>query len=738
MDEMDMLTGTVEQIVYFNEYTNYTVFDLEVDTLMEVVTGIFPQLTEGENITVYGAFTEHKIYGRQFNARHYKINVPATNEALKKYLSSGLFKGIGPSNAEKLVNHFGADVLDIIKNQPKRLTEVSKIGEKTAQKIAEAFFDQEQMRQVIMFMQNYDISTSYALKIYKKYQAMSIEVVSQNPYRLIEDIPGIGFKMADRIALALGIEENSSFRIRAGITYVLSTLCQRGDMFSPEEELIRHASSILHVESDFIEDAIVFLCKIGKIVLSVIDEKNVYYPYDLYIAEKDCAKILCQISDNSVPFNEDILNNFIKEYEEKYSIVFHESQRKAVASSITHGLSVITGGPGTGKTTIIKCVLYILEKLNKNVLLCAPTGRAAKRLSSASGHEAKTLHRLLEYTFSSEEKMIFSRNEENPLQGQCVIVDEASMIDIRLLYYLLKAMNTTMQLILVGDVDQLPSVAPGNILKDIINSGAASTSKLEMIFRQSQRSMIVVNAHNINMGKMPVIDNTSDDFFFLDAPGPARAVQKVLELCSDRLALYKNYDPVYDIQVISHVKRGISGVENLNKQLQQALNPPSKDKAQKNVLGYILREGDKVMQIKNNYSAVWTNIQTAQTGMGIFNGDIGVLEKINSEQKILTVLFEQERLVNYSFEDADQLMLSYAITTHKSQGSEFKAVIILMCEGYGQFLSRNLLYTALTRAKQTAVLVGSKRIIEMMVRNNTSIERKTALCERIQNEKYSI
>lgn len=737
MDEMDMLTGTVEQIVYFNEYTNYTVFDLEVDTLMEVVTGIFPQLTEGENITVYGAFTEHKIYGRQFNARHYKINVPATNEALKKYLSSGLFKGIGPSNADKLVNHFGADVLDIIKNQPKRLTEVSKIGEKTAQKIAEAFFDQEQMRQVIMFMQNYDISTSYALKIYKKYQAMSIEVVSQNPYRLIEDIPGIGFKMADRIALALGIEENSSFRIRAGITYVLSTLCQRGDMFSPEEELIRHASSILHVESDFIEDAISFLCKIGKIVLSVIDEKNVYYPYDLYIAEKDCAKILCQISDNSVPFNEDILNNFIKEYEEKYSIVFHESQRKAVASSITHGLSVITGGPGTGKTTIIKCVLYILEKLNKNVLLCAPTGRAAKRLSSASGHEAKTLHRLLEYTFSSEEKMIFSRNEENPLQGQCVIVDEASMIDIRLLYYLLKAMNITMQLILVGDVDQLPSVAPGNILKDIINSGAASTSKLEMIFRQSQRSMIVVNAHNINMGKMPIIDNTSDDFFFLDAPGPARAVQKVLELCSDRLALYKNYDPVYDIQVISHVKRGISGVENLNKQLQQALNPPSKDKAQKNVLGYILREGDKVMQIKNNYSAVWTNIQTAQTGMGIFNGDIGVLEKINSEQKILTVLFEQERLVNYSFEDADQLMLSYAITTHKSQGSEFKAVIILMCEGYGQFLSRNLLYTALTRAKQTAVLVGSKRIIEMMVRNNTSIERKTALCERIQNEKYS-
>jgi exodeoxyribonuclease V alpha subunit len=734
MQELDMLTGTVEQIVYFNEYTNYTVFDLDTDGLMEVVTGIFPQLTEGENITVYGVITEHKIYGRQFNASGYKINVPATNEALKKYLSSGLFKGIGPSNAEKLVDHFGEDVLHIIKNEPHRLTEVSKIGEKTAKKIAEAFFDQEQMREVIMFMQNYDISTSYALKIYKKYQAASIELVSQNPYRLIEDIPGIGFKMADKIALALGIEENSSFRVRAGIGYVLSTLCQRGNMFSSEDDLLSHASFILHVDGDIIQDGIDFLCKVGKIVLDIVNEENVYYPYDLYTAEKDCAKILSGISHNSFDFHEGILNNFIKEYESLYDITFHESQRKAVLFSITHGLSVITGGPGTGKTTIIKCVLYILEKLNKNVLLCAPTGRAAKRLSSASGKEAKTLHRLLEYTFSSEERMVFLRNEDNLLEGDCIIVDEASMIDIKLLYYLLKAMNKTMQLILVGDVDQLPSVAPGNILKDIIGSGAANTSKLEMIFRQSQRSMIVVNAHNINMGKMPVIDNKSDDFFFLDAPTPSRALQKVLELCASRLATYKNYDPIYDIQVISHVKRGITGVENLNKQLQQVLNPPSKDKAQKNVLGYILRQGDKVMQVKNNYNALWTNIQTAQTGMGIFNGDIGVLEKINTEDKILTVLFEQERLVNYSFEDADQLMLSYAITTHKSQGSEFKAVIILMCEGYGQFLSRNLLYTALTRAKQTAILVGSRRIVEMMVANNTSIDRKTALCERIQNE----
>jgi exodeoxyribonuclease V alpha subunit len=734
MEELTMLTGTVEQIVYFNEYTNYTVFDLDTDGLMEVVTGIFPQLTEGENITVYGVFTEHKTYGRQFNARGYKINVPATNEALKKYLSSGLFKGIGPSNAERLVDHFGEDVLHIIKTEPHRLTEVSKIGEKTAKKIAEAFFDQEQMREVIMFMQNYDISTSYALKIYKKYQAASIELVSQNPYRLIEDIPGIGFKMADKIALALGIEENSSFRVRAGITYVLSTLCQRGNMFTGEDELVRHASSILHVEGDIIEDGIAFLCKVGKIVLDVVNEENVYYPYDLYTAEKDCAKILSDISGNSFDFNEGILNNFIKEYETLYNITFHESQQKAVLFSITHGLSVITGGPGTGKTTIIKCVLYILEKLDKNVLLCAPTGRAAKRLSSASGKEAKTLHRLLEYTFSSEERMIFLRNENNLLEGDCIIVDEASMIDIKLLYYLLKAMNKKMQLILVGDADQLPSVAPGNILKDIIGSGAASTSKLEMIFRQSQRSMIVINAHNINVGKMPVIDNKSDDFFFLDAPTPSRALQKVLELCASRLATYKNYDPIYDIQVISHVKRGITGVENLNKQLQQVLNPPSKNKAQKNVLGYILRQGDKVMQVKNNYNALWTNIQTAQTGMGIFNGDIGVLEAINTEEKILTVLFEQERLVNYSFEEADQLMLSYAITTHKSQGSEFKAVIILMCEGYRQFLSRNLLYTALTRAKQTAILIGSRRIVEMMVTNSTSIDRKTALCERIQNE----
>jgi len=732
---MDEISGIVEQIVYFNEYNNYTVFDLNKDGLMEVVTGVFPQITEGENITVYGNFTEHKIYGRQFNALKYKINIPANTQALKKYLSSGLFKGIGPANAENLVNYFGTNVLDIIKNHPEQLTKVPKIGEKTAQKIAQTFIDQEQMREVIMFMQNYGISTSFALKIYRRYQGTAIAVVSQNPYRLIEDIDGIGFKTADKIALALGIEENSSFRVRAGVNYILSTISQRGDMYSTQDDLISAASSILNVDEDIVADALKFLCKTGKIILCQINDENVYYLPDLYMAEKESAKLLFNIYKNNSHFIEkDLINNLIKEYESQFNIKFHESQSKAVYASIGSGLSVITGGPGTGKTTIIKCILYIFEKLSKKTLLCAPTGRASKRLSSSCGIEAKTIHRLLEYTFSSDDKMIFLRNQDNPLEGGCIVVDEASMIDIKLLYYLLKAMNDKMQLILVGDADQLPSVAPGNILKDIISSDIASTSKLDKIFRQSERSMIVYNAHNINMGTMPVIDNKSDDFFFMDAPAPDKAVQKVLELCTNRLTVYKNYDPIYDIQVISHVKRGTTGVENLNKQLQQALNPPSKDKAEKNVLSYTLRQGDKVMQIKNNYSAIWTNILTAQTGMGVFNGDIGVIRSINAETKLISVLFEQERIVHYAFEDADQLMLSYAITTHKSQGSEFNAAIILMCEGYGQFLSRNLLYTAVTRAKDTVVLVGSKRIIQMMVNNNNSVERKTALAERIRNE----
>ena len=732
---MDEISGIVEQIVYFNEYNNYTVFDLNAYGIMEVVTGVFPQITEGENITVYGNYSEHKIYGRQFNALKYQINIPENIEALKKYLSSGLFKGIGPVNAENLVNYFGANVLDVIKNHPEKLTQVPKIGEKTAQKIAQTFIDQEQMREVIMFMQNYGISTSYALKIYRKYTVTAIAVVSQNPYRLIEDILGIGFKIADKIALALGIEESSSFRVRAGINYILSTMSQRGDMYSVENDLVSACCNILNVDSDIVSDALKFLCKTGKIILCEINDERVYYLPDLYIAEKESAKILTAIHKNNSHFIEKkLINNFIKEYERLYNIEFHKSQSDAIYASIGSGLSVITGGPGTGKTTIIKCILYIFEKLGKKTLLCAPTGRASKRLSSSCDIEAKTIHRLLEYTFSSDEKMIFLRNQDNPLEGDCIIVDEASMIDIKLLYYLLKAMNNKMRLLLVGDVDQLPSVAPGNILKDIISSDIASTSKLDKIFRQSERSMIVYNAHNINMGSMPIIDNKSDDFFFIDAPTPQRAIQKVLELCTNRLTAYKHYDPIYDIQVISHVKRGITGVENLNKQLQQALNPPSKDKAEKNVLNYTLRQGDKVMQIKNNYSAIWTNILTTQTGIGIFNGDIGVIQSINAQNKLITVLFEQERLVHYAFEDADQLMLSYAITTHKSQGSEFNAAIILMCEGYGQFLSRNLLYTAVTRAKETVVLVGSSRIIKMMVNNNNSVERKTALSERIKNE----
>jgi len=732
---MDELCGIVDRIVYFNEYNNYTVFDLNANGILEVITGIFPQLTEGENICVYGNFSEHKIYGRQFNAAKYKINVPSDTQALKKYLSSGLFKGIGPANAENLVNYFGQNVLNVIKNEPEKLTKVPGIGEKTAKKIALAYIDQEQMREVIMFMQNYGISTSYALKIYSKYKSSAIQKVSQNPYRLIEDIHGIGFKTADKIALALGIEENSSFRLRAGINYILSSLCQRGDTYCEEKDLISSACKILNADIQAIEDALSFLCKVGKIILCNIGENNVYYLPDLYIAEKESAKMLFNLyKNNSVNYDETLIYNLITEYESVYGIKFHSSQSKAVYNSIIHGLSVITGGPGTGKTTIIKCILYILKKLGKNTLLCAPTGRASKRLSEACGVEAKTIHRMLEYTFSTDEKMIFLKNEENPLNADCIIADEASMIDIKLLYYMLKAMKNQTQLILIGDADQLPSVAPGNILKDIIRSEIAGICKLNKIFRQTERSMIVYNAHNINMGQMPVIDNKSDDFFFLDAPAPEKAVDKVLQLCSSRLVMYKKYDPIYDIQVISHVKRGITGVENLNKQLQKVLNPPGKDKAEKPVLGYTLRENDKVMQIKNNYTAIWTNILTSQTGMGIFNGDIGVIKRIDNENKLISVLFEQERLVHYAYEDADQLMLSYAITTHKSQGSEFKAVIILMCEGYGQFLSRNLLYTAVTRAKETVVLVGSRRIVNMMVNNNISIKRKTALCEIIKNE----
>lgn len=729
---MDTLSGVVFRVLFFNEYTNYTVFYLDTEKGNEVITGNFPQLSEGESVTVHGNFVEHKTYGRQFQAHSYEINVPTDEESLKKYLSSGLFKGIGPALADALVKRFSTDVLEVIKFSPQKLTSVPKIGVKTAQSIQKSYAEQEKSREVMMFMQKYGVSTSLALKIYKTYQDAAIQIISQNPYRIMEDVAGVGFKTADKIAMALGIEASSSFRVRAGVNHVLSELYSNGDMYCEENLLLAGASRMLDVEPDIVSDALAFLTKVGKIILCNMDGENVYYPLALYVAEVESAKQVARLSQNRYDLDAAFIRRIIDEYERLYNITLHQSQRSAVGSCVVHGISIITGGPGTGKTTIIQCILYVLKKLGKTALLAAPTGRAAKRMSSTCGIEAKTIHRLLEYSYSAEDKMIFAKNQDNPLESDYLIIDEASMIDITLLHYLLQALHPHMQLIFVGDIDQLPSVSPGNVLKDIIASNAVNVFKLNKIFRQSQRSMIVLNAHHINMGQMPVIDNTSEDFFFIDASSPTYAAQTVLDLCANRLTQYKDYDPLQDIQVISPIKRGTTGVENLNILLQNALNPPAAFKAEKTVSHHTLRQGDKVMQIRNNYNALWTNILSKQSGSGIFNGDIGIIEKIDFENRLFSVLFEEERLVHYSFEDADQLMLSYAITTHKSQGSEFRAVIILVCEGYGPFLSRNLLYTALSRAKETAVLVGSRRIIEMMVKNNVAVHRKTALTKRIE------
>ncbi len=731
---MDSLQGVVDRIIYFNEFNNYTVFDLDVGGVLEVVTGLFPNLAAGEAVTVYGHFVEHKTYGAQFQAEKYEIYVPTNSETLQRYLASGLIKGIGESRARDLVMHFGEDVLDIIKNEPSRLTEVSGIGSKTAQQISETYTAQEEMREVVMFMQQFGISTTYAMKIYKKYCGLTIGIISQNPYRMIDDVDGIGFKTADKIALSMGIEEASAFRVRAGISHVMAGLYSEGNMFYEEDKLIEDAAQILNVEEMLIEDGLSYLTKNGKVILCSVDETNVYYLRNLYIAETEAAKRLIKIACIGWQIDTAFLSGLIVDYEKQFQISLHESQKQAVISCMTHGLSIVTGGPGTGKTTIINCILFILKRLKQDVVLAAPTGRAAKRMSQSCDAEAKTIHRMLEYTFATEDRMSFGKDEENQLQGDYLIIDEASMLDITLLYYTLKAMNENMRLILVGDVDQLPSVAPGNILKDIIDSGQASVVKLDKIFRQSERSKIIVNAHRINMGKYPEIDNASDDFFFIDAPSPQQAAQVVGQLCSKRLVGYQNYDPYYDIQVISHVKKGQTGVEQLNAMLQRLLNPPSKEKNEKTMLKHTIRVNDKVMQIRNNYRAIWTNIFTQESGTGVFNGDIGVVERIDDESRIIDVLFEKERRVHYAFEDADQLMLSYAITTHKSQGSEFKAVVIPVCEGYRKFLSRNLLYTALTRAKEMAVLVGSRQIIESMVRNNTIVKRKTALCWRMMDE----
>ena len=735
---MAEVIGIVEEIIFRNEENGFSVIDVQEEGTNHLVTvvGNFPCISQGERVRLEGDWTTHPDYGRQLKMLNYSSAAPSTMVGLTNYLASGLIKGVGEATAKKLVQHFGMEVLDIIQFNPQRLTEVDGIGSSRAEMIASSFSEQKDIREIMVFLQSYGITTTYALKIYKMYGGNTINLVRENPYRLAEDITGIGFKTADQIARKLGVDLNSPYRAAAGIKYILSDAALDGHTFLPKEVLLEKAKKILGIDNSLIENALTNLVLSHSIVMEQTEEYIAVYRAGIYQAEASAARMLRDLAaDNTIKRFKNIENN-IKIFEEKNHISLADQQREAVCKAMEHGVLVITGGPGTGKTTTINCIIDLFEQEGLEVELAAPTGRAAKRMTETTGCEARTIHRLLEYGYGEEQEYAFQLDEDNPIKADAVIIDEMSMVDILLLYHLLKAIVHGTRLILVGDVDQLPSVGPGNVLRDIIQSDVIPVIKLTEIFRQAQESMIIVNAHRINRGENPLLNIKDKDFFYDKREKADDILRTLIDLVVRRLPGFGNYDILKDIQVLAPMRKGIIGVNNLNSELQQVLNPPSHDKNEKAYGQIVFRQGDKVMQIKNNYKLQWTrcgiNGETIE-GEGVFNGDLGLIQDIDREEQTLTVKFDDDKTVVYEFSQLDDLELSYAISIHKSQGCEFPVVVIPLAAGPPMLMTRNLLYTGVTRAKEMVVLVGREQAIYRMVGNNHIAKRYSSLDIRLKH-----
>ncbi len=725
------LVGTIEDIVYRNEENGYTVARLEKDDSIVTIVGKFIDIQVGAMVSLEGKFEKTK-YGVQYAFDTYEISMPKSLEGIEKYLGSGLIRGVGPITARKIVEKFGKDTLDILEYSPQKLAQISGISDKKAVEIGFSFKEHREVQNTIIFLQNFNITTNMALKIYNVYKEKTTEIVKTNPYKLVEDVDGIGFLTADRIAQNSGIPQDSLFRIRAGLIYVLKTNCERnGNTYLPKSMLMDEASKALELPYEECEEK--FIQAFDSLTLDrtavVLWQDNVeivmlskYYYYENAIAQKLVWLANCQ-QENDVDLTCEIEN-----FERRNNIKFHEEQKNAVVGAIKNGVFVITGGPGTGKTTIIKCIVEILSNAQKKVALSAPTGRAAKRMTDSTGTEAKTIHRLLEVNQIQQDQSYFVHNESNPLRYDCVIVDEVSMVDVSLMCSLLKALPRDCKLILVGDKDQLPSVGAGNVLSDILKSEIIKYCMLTKIYRQEEKSLIITNAHLINEGKMPFIDNTSMDFFFESKNDPELIKNTIVNLVTTRLPQYLKIDS-QQIQVLAPLKAGVCGIENLNKELQEKINPPAPNKRQLDFGHTIFREGDKVMQMSNNYDLEWKKHGrfADEIGQGVFNGDIGSILTIDTQTGEVVVEFEDGRICLYTRPDLVDLSLSYAITIHKSQGSEFDVVIIPAISGPSIILTRNLIYTAVTRAKKMVVIVGEKQYLHRMVANKYTATRFTLL-----------
>ena len=732
---MEQVCGFVEHIIYRNDTNGYTVMNLMSQGDEVVCVGILSAIAEGEYIRADGDYVEHQIYGQQFKIDSYVVEMPEDIYSVERYLGSGAIKGVGPALATRIVKKFKEDTFRIIEEEPERLAEVKGISERKAQEIYAQFHEKQEMRQAMMFLEKYGISTTYAIKIYNEYHDQLYQVIQENPYRLAEDIHGIGFKLADEIAAKAGIGTDSDYRIRSGILYTLQLASLNGHVYLPEDTLIEQTCRLLNIDSSYIEKHLMDLSIDKKIVIKEIDGKRAIYASVYYFMELNVARMLTQLNIR-YDIDVNVTRKTIERIEKEENITLDEMQRMAVVEAASNGVMVITGGPGTGKTTTINTLIHYFKNEDMDIRLAAPTGRAAKRMTEATGCEAQTIHRMLELSGAPDEEMTvrFERNELNPLEADVIIIDEMSMIDIQLMNSLLKAVIPGTRLILVGDVNQLPSVGPGNVLKDIIGSHCFNVVMLTKIFRQALESAIIINAHRINDGLPLDLEHKTVDFFCLKRQDPASIIGVTATLIRDKLPPNVGAQPG-EIQVLTPMRKGELGVERLNTVLQQFLNPPDDTKRQKEAHGCIFREGDKVMQIKNNYQMEWEVVSKydipIDKGIGVFNGDTGIVKEINLFSELLTVEFDEGRRCNYPFSQLDELELAYAMTIHKSQGSEYPAVILPLLSGPRMLFNRNILYTAVTRAKKCVVIVGSPDTVQMMIQNKNEQLRCSSLALRI-------
>ncbi len=730
------IEGVIEDLIFRNEANGYTVAKLNTEDGMITIVGNTPFLNLEENVRVKGEMIFHDNYGEQFSFSSMEVVIPTTLKGIEKYLGSGLIPHIGPKTAERIVKKFGEDSLDILQYNPEKLKEIRGIGEKKLKDIVESYREQREIRDVMVFLQEFGISVNNSIKIYKKYGSQTIGVIRENPYKLSETIYGIGFKTADKIAENMGIAHENPYRIQAGVRHLIISSAGNGHCFLPKKELMPKAKILLEVEENLIEEAIRTLALRGTLNIVPEGEDNLIYYAPFHVAENNVSRKLTQLSQVNLEDLDIDIEKEIRKIEKNGEIEFAKKQILAIRESLENGLVVITGGPGTGKTTTINAIIKICDDLDLSVVLTAPTGRAAKRMTETTGREAKTIHRLLEYSFMEEESMAFGKDEESPIEADLLIIDEASMIDILLMNSLVKALKPGTRVVLVGDIDQLPSVGAGNVLKDIIASEVVKVVTLDEIFRQSEESMIIVNAHKINKGEDPILNEKDKDFYFEIQRNPNNIVESIIDLCKTRLASFYGVDPLRDIQVLSPMKKGEAGVLNLNKNLQESLNPKKDHKAEKQIGEDIFRVGDKVMQMKNNYSTEWIVVKDGieiSSGEGIFNGDLGFIEEIDGVNKKMKIVFDEEKIVDYDFKQLDELKLAYATTVHKAQGSEFPVIVMPISWGPPMLLTRNLLYTGITRAKQLVVLVGDEKYLRMMIDNNRITERYSALDKKMQD-----